>query len=138
MTRDVRHADPAPVAARRVRIDKWLWAARFYRTRSLAAEAIDAGHVRVDGERIKPAHLVHAASRVTIRKRELAWDVEVLDVSERRGGAPQAVCLYRETAESAAAREALANERRQARAVASATRPTKRDRRKLADFLNEP
>ena len=138
MTRDERNAVPAAVAGNRVRIDKWLWAARFYRTRSLAAEAIDAGHVRVDGERIKPAHPVRAASRVTIRKRELALDVVVLDVSERRGSAPQAALLYRETAESAAAREAMVNARRQARAVASATRPTKRDRRKLEDFLNEP
>jgi len=122
----------------RLRIDKWLWAARFYRTRTLAVEAIDAGQVRVDGERVKPAHPVRATSRVTIRKRELAWDVEVLAVSERRGAAPEAALLYRETVESAAAREALRAERAKARANAGAGRPTKRDRRRLEDFLNEP
>jgi ribosome-associated heat shock protein Hsp15 len=138
MTRGGENATPANPAEQRVRIDKWLWAARFYRTRSLAAEAIDAGHVRVDGERVKPAHPVRATSRVSVRKRELAWDVEVLGVSERRGSAPQAALLYRETAESAAAREKILDERRQARAVAAPGRPTKRDRRKLEDFLNEP
>jgi ribosome-associated heat shock protein Hsp15 len=122
----------------RVRIDKWLWAARFYKTRSLAAEAIDAGHVRVDGERVKPAQPVHAGSRVSIRKREATFDVEVIDVSERRGPAPEAAALYRETAESVAARERARAERVQARANAAAARPTKRDRRRLEDFLNEP
>lgn len=138
MTREVRNAATPVFASSRVRIDKWLWAARFFRTRSLAAEAIDAGHVRVDGERAKAAHPVRVTSRVTIRKRELAFDVEVLDVSERRGSASQAALLYRETAESAAARERIANERTQARAGSTPTRPTKRDRRKLEDFLNEP
>jgi ribosome-associated heat shock protein Hsp15 len=138
MTRTSGNATPANPAELRVRIDKWLWAARFYRTRNLAAEAIDAGHVRVDGERVKPAHPVRATSRVSVRKRELAWDVEVLGVSERRGSAPQAALLYRETAESAAAREKILDERRQARVAAAPGRPTKRDRRKLEDFLNEP
>ena len=133
----MRSVDAASGEAR-VRIDKWLWAARFYRTRSLAAEAIEAGHVRVDGERVKPAHPLRATARVTIRKREFGWEVEVLGVSERRGSAPQAALLYRETAESAAAREAMLAERARARATAATNRPTKRDRRKLEDFLNEP
>lgn len=137
MTRVARSAGAAGGDAR-VRIDKWLWAARFYRTRSLAALAIDAGHVRVDGERVKPSHPVRPASRVTIRKRELAFDVEVLEVSERRGGAPEAARLYRETAESVAARDALLAERAKARGAATPGRPTKRERRKLEDFLNEP
>ena len=137
MTRGARNVEAAS-GEDRVRIDKWLWAARFYRTRSLAAEAIEAGHVRVDGERVKAAYPVRATSRVTVRKRELAWDVEVLDVSERRGSATQAALLYRETAESAAEREAALAERAKARAAAVAGRPTKRDRRKLEDFLNEP
>ena len=137
MTRGVRSVEAAG-GGDRVRIDKWLWVARFYRTRSLAGEAIEAGHVRVDGERVKPAHPVRATSRVTIRKHELAWDVEVLGVGERRGSATQAAMLYRETAESAAAREAALAERAKARAAAATGRPTKRDRRKLEDFLNEP
>ncbi len=138
MTRDLRHIEAATAAGNRVRIDKWLWAARFYRTRSLAAQAIDAGQVRVDDERVKPAQLVHPTARITVRKRDLTWDVEVLDASERRGSAPDAARLYRETTESAATRERILNRRRNARAVATLARPTKRDRRKLEDFLNEP
>jgi ribosome-associated heat shock protein Hsp15 len=136
MTRRVHEPDAA--ASGRVRIDKWLWAARFYRTRSLAAQAVEAGQVRVDGERIKPSHALRPNSRVTIRKREVTVDVDVVEVSERRGGAPDAAKLYRETAESVAAREALLAERAKARAAATAGRPTKRDRRRLEDFLNEP
>ena len=138
MTRDAGNTGELPDAGKRVRIDKWLWAARFYRTRSLAAQAIDAGQVRVDGERVKTAHSVRPASRVMVRKRELTWDVEVLDTSERRGSAANAALLYRETAESAAAREKTLAEHRNARAIATPSRPTKRDRRKLEDFLNEP
>jgi ribosome-associated heat shock protein Hsp15 len=121
-----------------VRLDLWLWAARFYKTRSLAAEAIDTGHVRVDGERVKPAQTVRCGARVSIRKREATFDVDVQALSEQRGPATQAAKLYRETAESVAARERLRTERAQAHANATAARPTKRDRRRLADFLNEP
>jgi len=138
MTRDARTAAESAGPGKRVRIDKWLWAARFYRTRSLAAEAVDAGHVRLDGEQVKPAHPVRPTSRVTVRKRELTWEVDVLDVGERRGSASDAAQLYRETAESAAARERTISESRNARAAATPSRPTKRDRRKLEDFLNEP
>ena len=135
-----RHADEATPRASgaRVRIDKWLWVARFYRTRSLAAQAIEAGHVRVDGERVKPAEPVHPGSRVSVRKRELAWEVEVIAVAERRGSAREAALLYRDTDESAAARERAIHERGAARASATPGRPTKRDRRRLEDFLSEP
>ena len=121
----------------RVRLDKWLWAARFYRTRTLAADAIESGQVRLDGERVKPAHPVRRGSRVSIRKRDLAWDVDVLGSSERRGPAAEAALLYRETAESTQARERVIAEHKIAHAAA-AGRPTKRDRRRLEDFLNEP
>ena len=121
-----------------MRLDKWLWAARFYKTRSLAAEAIDAGHVRIDGERVKPAQVVRPGSRVTIRRREASFDLEIVDVSERRGPAAEAAALYRETAESIATRERLRLERAKARENATQARPTKRDRRRLEDFLNEP
>jgi ribosome-associated heat shock protein Hsp15 len=138
-----RRADAARDAATpeaRVRLDKWLWAARFYKTRSLASDAVEAGQVRVEGERVKPAHAVREGERVTVRKAGIAFDVEVLAISDRRGGAPDAAKLYRETAESVAAREAEAVRRRAAAAGDPhlAGRPTKRDRRKLADFLNEP
>jgi ribosome-associated heat shock protein Hsp15 len=121
-----------------VRVDKWLWAARFYRTRTLAAQAIAAGQVRVDGERVKPAHSVRTASRVTVRKQDLTFDVEVTGVSERRGSASVAALLYRETPESVAAREAAIEKRRASHAAPTPGRPTKRDRRRLEDFLNEP
>ena len=127
-------------AIAKLRIDKWLWAARFYKTRSLAAAAIDAGHVHVNGERVKTSRAVHAGERVTLRKGGLVWDVEVLGVAERRGSATDAARMYLEPDASRAAREAEIARRR---AVAATDprfdgRPTKRDRRKLEDFLNEP
>ena len=136
MTRRTEEAQ-ASAHERRVRLDKWLWAARFYKTRSLAAEAVDTGHVRVDGERVKPAHPLRAPARVTIRKRDLVFVVDVLDVSDVRGPAPQAALLYRETEESVQARERALAARANARAAATG-RPTKRERRRLEDFLNEP
>lgn len=123
-----------------VRFDKWLWAARFYRTRALAAQAIDAGQARLAGERVKPAHVVRVGDAVSVRKDSVAWDVEVTALAERRGSATQAAALYRESAESAAMRSAE-RERRQAAAATEPRftgRPTKRNRRKLADFLGEP
>ncbi len=125
-------------APMRVRVDKWLWAARFFKTRTLAAQAVDAGQVRINGERVKPAHAVAAGATVEVRKSALAWTVEVTAVSERRGSATDAALLYRETAESAAQRARLIAERAAAAAVRGSGRPTKKDRRKLEDFLNEP
>ena len=125
----------------RIRLDKWLWAARFYRTRSLSAQAIDAGQVRVDGERVKAAHPIRAGMRVSVRKQALTWSVDVVGVAQRRGSATDAAALYRETADSAARRERTTAEQKAARAqapVLPAGRPTKRDRRRLEDFLNEP
>ena len=124
----------------RLRLDKWLWAARFYKTRTLAAEAIDAGHVRIEGERVKTAHPVRGGDRVSIRKAGYVWDVTVTAVSDRRGGAADAALLYKEDDASIAARDELAKQRKAA-AEASPRypgRPTKRQRRKLEDFLNEP
>jgi ribosome-associated heat shock protein Hsp15 len=94
-----------------MRIDKWLWTARFYKTRTLAAHAVETGQVRVNGERIKPAHAVGPGSRVEVRKQGLAWIVEVTGVAERRGSATDAAALYRETEESAATRARLIAER---------------------------
>lgn len=128
-----------PVAPARVRFDKWLWAARFYRTRSLAALAITAGHVRVDEQRIKPSRAAAAGERVVLRTDGLVWDIVVLALSDRRGNAAAAAGLYREAPESLAARsEEIA--RRKALVAATPTRlgrPTKRERRKLKAFFEE-
>ena len=128
----------APAAATRMRIDKWLWTARFYKTRTLATHAVETGHVRVNGERIKPAHAVGPGSLVEVRKQGLAWIVEVTGVAERRGSATDAAALYRETEESAATRARMIAERAAASGRRFPGRPTKKDRRKLEDFLNEP
>jgi ribosome-associated heat shock protein Hsp15 len=131
--------EPAPTVAK-LRIDKWLWAARFYKTRSLAATAVEAGQVRVNGEPVKPSRTVHAGERVSVRKAGFQWDVEVTGVNERRGSATDAAKFYAESEASRQARE----EELAGRKAAAATdprfdgRPTKRDRRKLEDFLNEP
>ena len=133
-------ADLSAPASTRQRVDKWLWAARFYKTRSLAVQAIDAGHVRVEGARVKPAHDLRVGERISVRKSGFAWEVEVTALSDRRGGAADAALLYRETAQSLEARTQALQQRKAALAAEPrwSGRPTKRDRRKLEDFLNEP
>ena len=122
----------------RVRLDKWLWAARFFKTRSLAAHAIAVGHVRISDARVKPAHMVQPGDHVTVRKDAAAWKVEVIALSARRGSATEASTLYRESADSVAARQAEIDRRRAAgSAPAWQGRPTKRERRKLREFLDE-
>ena len=130
----------APAAAERVRFDKWLWAARFYKTRSLAAQAIDAGQARLAGERVKPAHAVRDGDVVTVRRGGIVVEVVVTGCADRRGSATDAARLYRETEASVAARESEALARRAADATQPRLpgRPTKRNRRRLEDFLNEP
>jgi ribosome-associated heat shock protein Hsp15 len=121
----------------RVRLDKWLWAARFYKTRALAAEEADRGRVSVNGAAAKPAREVHVGDRIVLRQGALERAVDVLGLSLVRGPAPVAQALYRETADSLAAREAAAQQRRLAPEPAldlTEGRPTKRDRRKLADW----
>jgi ribosome-associated heat shock protein Hsp15 len=137
---DDRARPSLSIAPTRLRIDKWLWAARFYKTRSLAAQAVEAGQVRAEGTRVKPAHDLRVGARVSVRKGGLTWEVEVTALSDRRGGAAQAALLYRETAESVDARTQALRERQAALAAQPrfAGRPTKRERRKLEDFLNEP
>ncbi len=131
-------APAAPVTT--VRFDKWLWAARFYKTRSLAARAVETGQARVNGNPVKPAHAVREGDTVTVRKHGIIQDVAVLAISDRRGSATDAAALYRESPASVLAREEEQARRRAAAATQPrfAGRPTKRERRKLADFLNEP
>lgn len=130
----------AAAPAQRVRYDKWLWAARFYKTRSLASQAIEAGQARLADLRVKSAHPVRAGDCVSLRRGGIVVEVVVAALSDRRGSATDAAKLYRETDASVAAREAHELARQQAFAAQPrfAGRPTKRDRRRLEDFLNEP
>jgi ribosome-associated heat shock protein Hsp15 len=116
-----------------VRIDKWLWAARFYKTRSLATDAVLAGHVHVNGARVKPAKDVRVGDDVEVRIGTFTWSVTVTGLSDKRGPATVARTLYAETAESTKAREEQALQRRLARPLGAelGERPTKQDRRRL-------
>jgi ribosome-associated heat shock protein Hsp15 len=117
-----------------VRVDKWLWASRLHKTRSLAAEAVKGGRVQVNGQRVKPSREVGPGDEIEVTVGQLRRTVVVRGVSERRGPAKEAVLLYEETPASLAARELLAEQRRLASPPPGAdlgARPTKRDRRRL-------
>jgi len=117
-----------------VRLDKWLWAARFFKTRNLAKQAVESGHVRHGGERCKVSKDVAIGATLQIRQ---GWDeieVTVLGLSSVRGGAPQARLLYEETAASQTRREQRALERQLAHQLVSPERPDKKQRRALQRF----
>ena len=119
----------------RVRLDKWLWAARFFKTRGLAADAIDGGKVEVNATRAKRAKMVQIGDEVCVRQSPFEHVVVVRGVSERRGPASVAATLYEETPESKAKREALATQIRSMPAGDwESGRPTKRDRREIERF----
>jgi ribosome-associated heat shock protein Hsp15 len=124
-------------AGERVRIDKWLWAARFFKTRSLASEAVAGGKVEVNGERAKPAKLVRLGDEVRCRQGPYEHVLVVTGLAERRGTASAAAALYQERPESRAARERVAEQLRlgaNAWSYEERGRPTKRDRRELDRF----
>ncbi len=116
-----------------VRIDKWLWAARFFKTRSQAADAVDSGKVRVDGVRVKTAKPVKPGETLQIDNGATEWEVTVLALADVRGNATQAQLLYQETPESLALRDKAAEDRKYFREPGSmlSGRPTKRDRRRI-------
>ncbi len=117
-----------------LRIDKWLWAARFYKTRSLASEEIGKGRVQVNGQVAKPAREVRSGDLVTLRQGSVTREVRVLGISAQRGPAPVAQQLYEETEASRLAREQAAEQRCLAAEPALSIehgRPTKRDRRQM-------
>jgi ribosome-associated heat shock protein Hsp15 len=120
--------------AGRVRLDKWLWAARFYKTRALAAEAVAGGKVQVNGDRVKRAKELKEGDEIRIRQGPLEHLIVVRALSDRRGPAAQAATLYEERPESVAAREAMAIQLKSVHAAFVSDlkgRPTKRDRRDL-------
>ncbi len=116
-----------------VRIDKWLWAARFFKTRALATDAVLGGHVQVNGARVKPAKEIHVGDVVQIRIAVTQRTVEVRGLSDKRGPASVAATLYEETEESRARREEQALQRRLSQPLGAdlGARPTKQDRRRL-------
>ena len=120
----------------KVRLDKWLWAARFFKTRGLAADAIDGGKVRYDGERPKVAKDVKIGALLRITRPDGEWEVIVRGLSSQRRGAPEAVLLYEETEQSRARREqaGLTREADHAMRDRGMGRPTKRDRRLIKRF----
>jgi ribosome-associated heat shock protein Hsp15 len=120
-----------------LRIDKWLWAARFFKTRSLAQQAIAAGRVKLDEQRIKPSQELKVGHSLAIRIGDYQWDVQVKALSDKRGPAEAARKLYEETPASRAERERRADLRRLSPEPAASIqggRPTKRDRRDLERF----
>lgn len=123
----------------KVRIDKWLWAARFFRTRALAREAIKGGKVQIDGVRVKPGRTLSPGDRLTIRRGEEEYTVTVDDLGDRRLSAPLAAEKYTEDPESKARREAAAEKRRLDRQARQERlrRPDKRERRKIVRFTRK-
>ena len=128
------------MAEDRVRIDKWLWAARFFKTRSMAAQAVTGGKVHVNGARIKPARMVQLGEELRIRRGELEFIVIVQAVSDKRRPAKEAQLLYAETEESIRQRENTSEQKRLEaadRMYGPMKRPDKRERRKIRKFTRK-
>jgi ribosome-associated heat shock protein Hsp15 len=123
-----------------IRLDKWLWAARFFKTRALAVEAINGGKVHVDGQRAKPGRTVRPGTRLVVHKGSLEWDIEVSAVSRQRRPAAEAALLYTEDEASRLRRQELVRERRETGVQAERRpgRPNKRDRRLIQRFTQGP
>ena len=121
-----------------MRVDKWLWAARFFKTRSIAQQAIAAGRVKLNDARVKSSHVLKIDDAVTVRVGDSEWRINVKALSDKRGPAEQARKLYQETEESRAERERRTDLRRWGAEPAKALkgRPTKRDRRRIEDFTS--
>ena len=123
-----------------VRIDKWLWAARFYKTRSVAAAAVAGGKVQLNDARVKPAKPVKIGDRLVVRAGPYEWLITVVGLSGKRGPASEAQNLYQESEESHQAREQIALARKAERLAAPAYakgRPSKRDRRRIIKFTQD-
>jgi len=127
---------PLPLKMERVRIDKWLWAARFFKTRSLASQAVEGGKVKLNGDRAKPSKEVKSGDRLQVHVGEFEWNLTVLLASDHRGPAEVARTLYQEDEASRQRREQQVAERRLSHNPAAELRgrPTKRDRRMIHRF----
>lgn len=126
------------VQPQKVRLDKWLWAARFFKTRSLATEAIGGGKVHVNGERVKPSRTINIGDELKITKGEITIVVEVLQLTDKRGPAKVAQTFYQETETSMQKREDFIQQRKLMRASmpVSEQRPNKKQRRQIHRFRN--
>jgi ribosome-associated heat shock protein Hsp15 len=124
------------VSAERMRLDKWLWAARFFKTRQLAIDAINGGKVHLNGQRAKPGKDIGVGARLEISKDQYIWDITVVSLCGQRRPAPEAVLLYEETPESLAKRQAEVARRRDEKelGVQDEGRPNKRERRLIHRF----
>ncbi|PJG84925.1 ribosome-associated heat shock protein Hsp15 [Conservatibacter flavescens] len=120
-----------------VRLDKWLWAARFYKTRTLAKEMIDGGKVHYNGQRSKPNKNVEIGAKIKLRQGNEEKEVEVVALSTQRRGAPEAQRLYTETAQSLEQREKMALARKMNMMPHPERRPNKKERRELIQFKNQ-
>jgi ribosome-associated heat shock protein Hsp15 len=121
----------------KLRIDKWLWAARFYKTRSLAVHAIENGRVLIDGVRVKPAKTIDVGDKLVLHFGQARFDIEVLALSDTRGSAPVAQLLYHESDESRVRRAMIAEQHKlQPDVFVFRGRPTKRDRREMEKLKN--
>jgi ribosome-associated heat shock protein Hsp15 len=120
-----------------MRLDKWLWAARFYKTRTVAAEAIDAGHISVNGERAKPAKALKAGDSVVVRRAPFEHAVTVKALSDKRGSAAIAATLFDETQESLARRTHIAAQMKAMPQPRFKGRPTKKTRRDYEAWLRQ-
>lgn len=129
--------EKAPLA--KMRLDKWLWAARFFKTRSLATQAIEHGRVKLNGERVKPAREIRPGDRLDLHLGDFDWTLTVRALSTQRGPAPVAQGLYEEDPASTSRRQQQVSERKLATSPEAAIkgRPTKRDRRQIHRFTGE-
>lgn len=136
MNKNEKKINPRPDV--KTRLDKWLWAARFYKTRHLAAEAINGGHVHYNGHRVKPSRVVQVKDTLKINKTPFTFEIIIEGISVRRGPAKEAQLLYKELDESVQKRESLAAQRKldAAQFPVVERRPDKRDRRRIIRFKN--
>ncbi len=120
----------------KVRLDKWLWAARFFKNRALAKTAIDTGKIHIDGQKAKPSRMIEATNMLTIRQGDVEKTVRIITACEHRRGAPEAQLLYEETASSIEAREKKSAEQRAFHgSTPASTRPNKKQRRQIHRFI---
>ena len=120
----------------KVRLDKWLWAARFFKTRALAKTAIETGKIHIDGQKAKPSRMIEATNMLTIRQGDVEKTVRIITACEHRRGAPEAQLLYEETDSSIEAREKKSAEQRAFHgSTPASTRPNKKQRRQIHRFI---